>query len=183
MRSLLYHLPFLFIFFNVLFSSRLLISGFYYLISSFFCLLFIVISLGSLFHFSLFCSQASLPIFYALSPVLMHSCVFFISIFSFFPLYPAVVLVSTFTLFLLASICHFSSHVIYSNLFSIFSNFSIYIASSVLVCLYFASSFVLLCFVLTFHFFLHFGSFCPLLCILSFSFRRSCTLSDILTSL
>lgn len=72
----------------------------------------------------------------------MHSCIFYISIF--FPLYPAVVLVSTFTLFLLASVCRFSSHVIYSNLFSIFSHFFIYIASSVLVFLYFASSFVLL---------------------------------------
>lgn len=59
-------------FFNVLFSSLLLISGFYYLILSFLCLLFIVISLVSLFHFSLF---------YALSPLLIHSCIFYISIF------------------------------------------------------------------------------------------------------
>lgn len=44
----------------------------------------------------------------------------------------------------MASVCRFSSHVIYSNLFSIFSHFFIYIASSVLVFLYFASSFVLL---------------------------------------
>lgn len=55
----------------------LLISGFYYLILFFLCLLFIVISLVSLFHFSLF---------YALSPLLMHSCIFYISIFSFSPL-------------------------------------------------------------------------------------------------